>query len=283
MPEYTPEGALQLLHELGYDGVEWRVADQAAPADERPSFWGNNRCTLPLSTLESDGPRIGRLAREAGLEMPAIGTYAESRDATGVEQAMRGVVAMGARQLRVNAPRYDGSEEYHKLLDRALGEYREVEALARKYDLRALVEIHPGRLTSSATSAAHFAAHFDPKYVGVIHDAGNMVYEGYEQYKLGMEALGPYLAHVHIKNAVWEKVGTRQDGSAVWKPDAAPLCEGIVDLAALFSALLSVGYDGWLSVEDFSTRQPTRERLSDDLRYVRQIVEAVAGSISGPS
>jgi sugar phosphate isomerase/epimerase len=181
----------------------------------------------------------------------------------------------------VNPPKYDGSENYHALLDRAVGEYREVEALARKHNLRALIEIHSGRLTSSATSAASFAARFDPEYVGVIHDAGNMVYEGYEPYKLGLEALGPYLAHVHVKNAMWERTGTRRDGSAAWEPRVAPLREGMVDLAALFAALFDAGYDGWLSMEDFSTAQATRERIGDDLQYVRQTLAAVAGQRRG--
>ena len=31
MPEYSPEKSIELLKELGYDGVEWRVAEIKKP------------------------------------------------------------------------------------------------------------------------------------------------------------------------------------------------------------------------------------------------------------
>ena len=40
---------------------------------------------------------------------------------------------------------------------------------------------------------------------------------------------------------------------------------GLVDIAGVFEALRTVGYDGWVSREDFSTEQPVKERLRDNL------------------
>ena len=51
MPELDPEAAVATLRELGYDGVEWRVVDQAPSTDAKPGFWAGNRCTLPLATF----------------------------------------------------------------------------------------------------------------------------------------------------------------------------------------------------------------------------------------
>ena len=42
-----------------------------------------------------------------------------------------------------------------------------------------------------------------------------------------------------------------------------------MDMAALFHALRSVGYDGWVSFEDFSGEQPLRDRLRDNLSYIK--------------
>jgi sugar phosphate isomerase/epimerase len=193
-----------------------------------------------------------------------------------VERAMRGAQLLGAAQLRVNAGSYDGTKEYLPRRERSRERYREVERLARTYGVRALIELHHASLLPSASAAASFLSGFDPQQVGVIHDAGNMVYEGFEQYRLGLEVLGPYLAHVHLKNARWRAVGQRADGSTEWRAEAAPLSEGIVNLAALFRALRAVGYDGWVSFEDFSTEQALIERLRANLAYVRQI-ETTAG------
>jgi sugar phosphate isomerase/epimerase len=256
--------------------VEWRVTDQAAASDGTPGFWAGNRCTWPLSSLIEDAPRIAALAAQAGLDMPSVGTYVTCDDLAAVEHAMQGVAKLGAPQLRVNVPKYDGSESYLKARDRALAQYHEVAGLARQYQLRALIELHHGSLIPSASAAATFLRSFDPRYVGVIHDAGNMIYEGYEHYRLGLEVLGPYLAHVHLKNADWQPVGNRPDGSTEWRAGWAPLSKGVVDMTTLFRALRMVSYEGWLSFEDFSTEQPLGERLRDNLLYVQRVAQSVA-------
>ncbi|HEY0737293.1 MAG TPA: sugar phosphate isomerase/epimerase family protein [Herpetosiphonaceae bacterium] len=280
LPELTPEQAVTTLRDLGYDGVEWRVTDQAPAGDEKPGFWAGNRCTWPLSSLIEDAPRIAALAAQAGLDMPSVGTYVTCDDLASVEHAMQGVARMGASQLRVNVPKYDGGTCYRRARDRALAQYREVADLARQYNLRALIELHHGSLIPSASAAAAFLDPIDPRYVGAIHDAGNMVYEGYEQYRLGLEMLGPYLAHVHLKNAAWQPVGIRADGSTEWRAGWAPLAQGVVDMPALLRALREVGYDGWVSFEDFSLEQPLHVRLRDNLAYVKRVAQSIAEEAS---
>ena len=274
LPEYTPEEACTVVAELGYDGVEWRVVDQQPSADGAPGFWAGNRCTWPLATLEQDASRICGLTEEAGLAMPALGTYTVCDDLAAVERAMRGAALLGVPQLRINVPKYDGSASYFPLRERSRAQYRDVAELARVHGLRALIEIHHASLIPSASAAAAFLDGFDPRHVGAIHDAGNMVYEGHEQYRLGLEVLGPYLAHVHLKNARWRQTGRRTDGSAEWRAEFAPLPEGVVDFPALFRALRQVGYDGWVSIEDFSNEQPLRNRLRDNLAYLRRVLES---------
>jgi sugar phosphate isomerase/epimerase len=272
LPEHTAEEAVGLLRDAGYDGVEWRVTDQAPTPDGVPGFWAGNRCTWPLSSFVEDAPRIRALAEAAGLAMPNVGTYMTCDDLAAVERGMRGAMLLGAPQLRVNVPKYSGEAGYLKLRDRSRAQYREVAELARQYGVRALIEIHHGSLVPSASAAAAFLAGFDPRAVGTIHDAGNMVYEGYEQYRMGLELLGPYLAHVHLKNARWQSAGPRPDGSIAWHATWAPIAGGVVDIAALLAALRGVGYDGWVAFEDFSTEQPAAERVRSNLAYVKGLL-----------
>lgn len=210
LPDYTPEQAAAEMKDAGYDGVEWRVIDQRPAVDGHPSFWDGNRCTWPLSTLLADLPRLRAVTESAGLAMPSLGTYVNCERLDEVDTAMRAAAALGVPCLRVGVPAYDGKSPYLKRRDRALAQYHEVAELARTHGVRALIEIHMGNITPSASAAAAFARHFDPRDVGIIHDAGNMVYEGYEQYRLGLEVLGPYLAHVHLKSARWQQSGTRR-------------------------------------------------------------------------
>jgi sugar phosphate isomerase/epimerase len=50
-----------------------------------------------------------------------------------------------------------------------------------------------------------------------------------------------------------------------------PLREGIIDMSAAFRALRAVGYDGWVSFEDFSTDEPLQVRMQDNLAWGRQL------------
>jgi sugar phosphate isomerase/epimerase len=277
LPELTPPEAVELLAGLGYDGIEWRVVDQETSPDGQPSFWRGNRCTLPLATFVDDAPSIRAMAERARLETPCVGAYAECSDLDAVERAMQGAALLGATRMRVNVPRYDGGVSYPKLYDRARAQYREVADLARRYGVRALIELHHGRLLPAATAAATFLAGFDPRDVGVIHDAGNMVAEGYETYRLGVEALGPYLGHVHLKNARLRPTGRRDDGGEAWGVEWVGLRDGAVDVPALFRALRAVGYDDWITFEDFSTDRPVRERTRDNLAYAKEVLARVDG------
>ena len=93
LPEWTPEEAVRNLAELGYDGVEWRIADD--PPRATPGFWQGNRCTFPLSTFVEDAPRIRALTEAAGLAIPAIASYVQAADLENVERVFRGAAALG--------------------------------------------------------------------------------------------------------------------------------------------------------------------------------------------
>lgn len=232
-PDWTPAEAAAELAEAGYDGVEWRILDQAPSPDGTPGFWAGNRCTWPFSSLLDDVSAIRRTTGAAGLSMSALGTYVSCDRPDQVDVAMRAAVALGVERVRVTVPRYEPTESFPTVWDRRRTEYAEVARLAARHGVRALVEIHHRTPVLSPHAAAAFVDGLDPRHVGVIHDVGNMVYEGWAPYRLGLEVLGEYLAHVHLKNARWVRAGTRRDGSADWRPEMSPLRDGVVDVPAL--------------------------------------------------
>ncbi len=274
LPEWTPEEAVLELKAAGYDGIEWRVTDdpQMSNPNATVGFWSGNRCTLPLTSMIDDAPRIRALTDAAGLAIPTLGTYVLCDEPALVEHAMKGAKAMGVSALRVRAPNYDGSVPYLKLMDKTVGEFRDVEAMAKQYGVRAMIEMHMNNVVPSASACRALAQHYDPRYIGIIHDAGNMVYEGFENYQLGLEVLGPWLGHVHLKNAQWSVAGTRADGSTEWKCGFAPIQKGVVDMRRLLDAVRTAGYDGWVSFEDFSTEVPLAQRIRDNIKYIKSLL-----------
>lgn len=269
-PAMTPEEVAPKLKEYGYDGVEWRVIDEESNP-RGMGFWHGNKATIPFTGFVKNAPRIRKLSDDNGLEIPAIGTYVQASKPDDVETAMKGAVAMGVKRLRINVARYDGSEPFKPLWDNEREHYRQVAELAGQYDVQALIELHHGTICPSASSARLFLEGFDPEEVGVIHDAGNMVYEGYENYRMGFETLGTYLAHIHVKNARWFPKKYRDDKSVEWMCDAAPVHKGIADIRVLFKALKAIGYDDWITLEDFSTERPLENRLQENLEFVKRI------------
>ncbi len=274
LPDWTPEEAVAELADAGYDGVEWRVTDQQPSADGTPGFWAGNRCTWPFATLTDDVSRIAAITSSAGLAMPSLGTYVGCGDPAAVDTAMAAAAALGVPQLRVAVPPYDPQDSYRAVWQQRRAEYAEVAQLAARHGVRALVEIHHRTPVQSPHAAASFVDGFDPTHVGVIHDVGNMVFEGWSDYRLGLEVLGAHLAHVHLKNGRWTREGERPDGTGDWRAGAAPLRDGIVDVGALFVALRQVGYDRWVTFEDFSTERPLGVRIRDNLALARQAYAA---------
>lgn len=267
LPDLTPEEAAEAIAAAGYDGVEWRVTPvRDALRDHPPSFWGNNRCTL--EPTPTDAHRAGDLAAAHGLAIPSLGAYPPPGRVAAFEALARFAGACGAPQIRVMPfPMGDGT--YAEAFDASRRYLHHVEELARGAGVRALIEIHHQTIAPSASLARRLVDGFDPELVGVIHDAGNMAFEGFEDYRIGLEVLGPYLAHVHVKNT---KFGP-PDASGTSRPWFSPFDDGVVDFDALFGALHAAAYDGWVSVEDFGYTGSSRDALRDDATFVRAAID----------
>jgi sugar phosphate isomerase/epimerase len=267
LPDLTPEEATREIQAAGYDGVEWRVA--RIPEEfrrEKPSFWRNNLCTL--EPTEEEARRARSLCGGSGLEVAGLGTYIGVGDLDGVDEAMNFARVAGAPQIRVGSGSLEGAS-YARRFEEARRFLAGVEELAGRYGVTALVEIHHGTICPSASLAHRLVSDFSPERIGVIFDPGNMVLEGFEDYRIGTELLGPYLAHVHLKNAGFDQ----PESGGTWRPRWAPLEDGVVDFERLFEALRIAAYDGWLVMEDFSAARPSREALRHDLGFVRDLVQ----------
>lgn len=265
-PDWTPEEAAHSIAAQGWDGIEWRVVDQEPAAE--PGFWAGNRATWPLTGLEESLPEIARLTREAGLEFSGIGGYARCDDHANVDRMLAATAELGARQVRVTMPRSDDGD-YRQLFSAARSDLERAASVAASLGVKALVELHHETITPSASAALRLLDGLDPAAVGVIHDLGNLVIEGQERTLSALQLLGPYLAHVHVKNVAWLPGEPEEDGTVHWRHEWAPLRTGTGDVDAYFRALHEFGYDGWVTSEDFSTAAPLAERTRDDLAYLR--------------
>lgn len=279
MPDYEPLEALEVLANLGYDGVEWRVTPD--PGDKsRPTFWYGNRSSMSAEELIARAPALTERAAALGLEMPSLATYIdcfgrgrgiESKGLEAVELHMQAAVAVGAKALRIGSGQFSGQgAPYPEQVQAVRDQYAQVARLAEKYDVRALIETHMGQLAPTVSTAMRILQGLDPQYVGIMWDPGNQVTEGREDYCMAVQLAGEYLGEVHVKNAVYEPVGIEQ-GAIVWGTRAVPVQRGIANWPEIMEVLSEAGYDGWLMFEDFSTEVPLEERLRQNLAWFRTL------------
>ncbi len=282
-PTLTLEEVAPRLQELGYDGWELRVVDEP-PNPKGMEFWHGNKSTLPASTFTDEIERVKKLSADHKLEIPNLGTYVRSNDEWSlIEQAVANAVAIGAPSLRINVPAYSSDQAFMPIWNQAREDFKRIEELVAKNNVKALIETHMGTICPSASSARMMVEGLDPKNVGIIHDLGNMVYEGFENYRMGLEMLGDYLGLVHVKNTTMYPFKTREDNTVEWRQKFWPMHQGVADVKALVTALFDVGYDGWISFEDFSTQQKIDDRMKFNIEYVRGLVDAEAARRAGES
>ena len=281
-PDLTPEELSEAAAAAGIHGIEWRCQFTSDAAKlEKPSFWGNN-----LSTISPDAPdesvnQFVQAAAKHNRKTIALAPYLTCGDVEGTEKMFRLANRLGANMVRVGVPGYNRTRNYNELFDQTIVYLRQVESLARDYNVKALLETHHYTIAPSASLTHRLVCTFNPDQIGVLYDPGNMVYEGFENYRMGMELLGPYLAHVHVKNAGWSQADTSpanesltdvltpKDWSAGWRP----IENGVVPWKQVIADLRAVGYQGYFGVEDFSNTYDTKTMLHTYAKQMKSWME----------
>ena len=82
------------------------------------------------------------------------------------------------------------------------------------------------------------------------------------------------MAHVHIKNAIWTpKKGDTPilPGEANWEGVWSQIDKGIVPWLEVMRDLHSVGYEGYVGIEDFSGTYESRQMLGHAADLFREL------------
>jgi sugar phosphate isomerase/epimerase len=274
LPTLTPAQAIEELASAGYQGVEWKVGE---PAGRRPGtadyFIYQNRCTLPL-TPDGD-QRVRQQCRDAGVDIVGLAPYLAIGDIAALRTAISMASAMGAGQVRIQAARWgQHGDQHYRQLAAATREYLAVaQDLVRESGVRVVLELHQNTVAPSASLAGQMVAEFDPRFIGVIYDLGNLVVEGFEDPRIALEVLGPHLHHVHLKNAAARR--GPGDVGPTWEYVWSALDDGLVDVAGTLGLLRACGYAGWISLEDLSRTRDPLATLRHNAAVLRALPQAV--------
>ncbi len=93
----------------------------------------------------------------------------------------------------------------------------------------------------TGAEAARVISKIDSPRVRACWDPGNAYLAGERPFPDGFEEIRPFLAHVHVKDAVIRQDGTGYDWTVMGRGD--------IDYTGQFEALGNIGYNGYISLE----------------------------------
>lgn len=254
---------VQMCVRLGLDGIEWGLP--------------------PIDEVKTTIKEMAQVTKDAGLKVTGYinGGLAWKTDL--IRRLSEAIASVGGDSLRVEAAwvAYNFDESLHQkysymeLFKRTRDGMEKLVPLGKEYGIRYVLESHGGGMIASPMTGRWLLEGLDPLYVGIIYDPANGVAEGFLRPRHAVEALGPYMAYVHGKNLLLRQTGQTDDEPkrATWTHEKCSLDAGVVDFVELFFALKTVGYNGWVSFEEFFKDSPAEE-LEKGLRFARQCLAA---------
>ena len=278
IPHLTPREAVVAVKAAGYDGLEWAVHENRSGGSRQPTrLHRNDRCYV-LPTTEALA-EVRELSDAAGLPISGLGMTGALCTPGRVGEALRLAEIAGTARLRLHGGSTLEGQTYAEAYEATVRVCEAWSKVARGRGVKGVLHQHWGTAIASAGQVYRVVSQFDPELIGCIYDPGNMAVEGYDDYRLGLELLGPYVAHVHLKNV---RYGHAVMGGA-WHSEWAPLDDGLVDLHRLFGGLRDNGYDGWIVMSDVGEAREDVEMLRYNDRFLRQIMADVEAKATRPA
>ena len=218
-------------------------------------------------------PAIRAAAERSGVRVAALAPKCLIDEEDEIRKLFVGAVAIDAENpplIRIGAPRHDRTQAYMPQFLAARSGFAQVAELAGEYGVKVLYEIHTGTMAVTCSRALELLRDLDSERIGAIYDVPNMLRVGLEDTRMGMEVLGPYMAHVHIGNGVLQAGERDENGQQKWQWAFCALEEGVADIPQIIEDLRDLGYAGYVSLEEFGPGDDD-EKIKGQGAYLRTL------------
>jgi len=220
-------------------------------------------------------PQIREASQRSGITVAALAPNFTYEDTETVEKIFKGALAIDPNHpplIRVGAQRHDRTLPYQPQFLSARAGFANLVETAREYGVKIIYEIHVGTIAVSCSRTLELLKDLDPAHIGAIFDVPNMIKVGIEDTRMGLELLGPYLAHCHIGNARPEPTERDKTGKMRWKWDFCDLREGIADIPQIIQDLKDLGYANYISLEQFGPGDDDK-KIGEQGAYLGQLID----------
>ena len=274
LPHWDLETSFEKLAHHGYEGLELRCRYNPPDAEVEPSSWGRHLTDVSPDNVLEKAPRIRALSRATGVRVCALApNFFHDQDEI-IDKIFRGALAIDPDNpplIRIGAHRHDRDKPYLPQFEKARRGFAKLVDKAREYGVKAIYEIHVGTIAVSASRAYELLRDLDPSHIGAIYDVPNMIRVAPEDSRMGVELLGQYLAHCHIGNGKPVPTERGETGNLQWKWEFCDLREGVANIPQIIEDLKSVGYTGFLSLEEFGPGE-AEDKIKDQGAYLQELI-----------
>ncbi len=272
LPRWDLKTTFKKLEKHGYEGIELRCRYNDPNAEL--SYWGRHLTDVSPDNILDKAAQIRDLSNETGVRVCTLAsnfTYDKTEIIEKIFKGARAIDSDNPPLIRVGAQHHDRQAPYIPQFLKARVGFADLVEMARDYGVKIIYEIHVGTIAVSASRTIALLENFDPNHIGAIWDVPNMIRVGLEDSKMGLELLGPYLAHVHIGNATPVQTQRDETGSMKWQWDFSDLREGMADIPQIIQDLKDVGYRGYISLEEFGPGDD-EEKISSQGNYLKSLI-----------
>lgn len=276
-PTVPAELVLDDIQRLGFAGCQFGRGfpegdDLRRALSSRGLRLAERYCELP-----SDGNGLGISARRIAFDLLEQ-AMAEDTEVLVVALTAGGERnAWAGRAADPTAPRWpDGAfaelaELLRELADAAADQCR--------------IAFHPHAATwvEAPREVEMLAAQLGDEEVGLCLDVGHFLVGGGDP-AVAVRQYGTRISHVHFKDVDGEVLGRLRAGEIASFADAVrarlftELGNGLLDLRAVVRALSTIGYEGWLMVEQDSSWLAPAEAAAVGLRVLRYALREIGGA-----
>ena len=274
LPSWDLDQTFDKLAEHGYDGIELRCRYNPDDPNVALSPWGRHLTDVSPDNVVEKAPQIREASQRSGITVAALAPNFTYEDTETVEKIFKGALAIDPNNpplIRVGAQRHDRALPYHPQFLSARAGFASLVETAREYGVKMIYEIHVGTIAVSCSRTLELLRDLDPAHIGAIFDVPNMIKVGIEDTRMGLELLGPYLAHCHIGNAIPAQTERDETGKMQWTWNFCDVREGIADIPQIIQDLKDVGYTGYISLEEFGPGEDD-QKIAEEGAYLSQLI-----------
>lgn len=213
------------LKEAGFDGVELISPNQL---DRDEVLKARDKTGLAIHGVS------GGLHWKAPLSSPDPAVVARGMDA--IRQEFEDVKAYGGDTVLLVPAIVTPAVSHRQAYERSQAQIRELLPLAEKHGVKIAIEEVWNKFLLGPVEFARYIDEFQSPWVGAYFDVGNVVEYGYPQEWI--RELGPRILKIHVKEYAKPNRFSYLLGDG-----------GEIDWPAVRSALVDIGYKGWITAE----------------------------------